>query len=31
MEKEVPPGVEYSISETGKSLESVLLILRHWG
>lgn len=28
---EVPPRVEYSISEKGKSLESVLVTLRHWG
>ena len=29
--REVPPRVEYSISEKGKSLESVLKTLQHWG
>jgi len=29
--REVPPRVEYSISEKGKSLEGVLVTLRHWG
>lgn len=28
---EVPPRVEYSISEKGKSLEKVLLTLHDWG
>ncbi|MEI2274428.1 helix-turn-helix transcriptional regulator [Sphingobacterium sp. ML3W] len=29
--KEIPPKVEYRISEKGKSLETVLLTLQHWG
>jgi len=29
--REVPPRVEYSISEKGKSLEDVLIALRNWG
>lgn len=28
---EVPPRVEYSISEKGRSVERVLITLRHWG
>lgn len=29
--REVPPRVEYSISDKGKSLESILLTLQRWG
>lgn len=29
--QEIPPRVEYSISEKGRSVESVLVTLRHWG
>jgi DNA-binding HxlR family transcriptional regulator len=29
--QEVPPKVEYSISKKGKSIEDVLITLRHWG
>jgi DNA-binding HxlR family transcriptional regulator len=29
--QEVLPRVEYSISKKGKSLEKVLITLRHWG
>jgi DNA-binding HxlR family transcriptional regulator len=28
---EIPPKVEYSISETGKSLSSILLQIEKWG
>ena len=28
---EVPPKVEYSLTETGRSLEPILLSLRQWG
>lgn len=28
---EVPPKVEYSLTELGQSLESILLSLREWG
>lgn len=28
---EVPPKVEYSLTETGRSLEPVLLLLKEWG
>lgn len=28
---EVPPKVEYSLTETGKSLEPIILALRDWG
>jgi DNA-binding HxlR family transcriptional regulator len=29
--REVPPRVEYSLTELGKTLEPVLLTLRDWG
>jgi len=29
--QEIPPRVEYSLSELGKSLESVLLAMHEWG
>ena len=29
--REIPPRVEYSLSELGKSLESVLLAMHEWG
>jgi len=29
--REVPPRVEYSLTELGKTLEPVLLSLRDWG
>lgn len=29
--KEIPPRVEYAVSETGKSLETVLLQIETWG
>jgi DNA-binding HxlR family transcriptional regulator len=28
---EIPPKVEYSLSETGKSLHSILLQIENWG
>lgn len=28
---EIPPKVEYSLSETGKSLNSILLQIENWG
>ncbi|WP_028108347.1 winged helix-turn-helix transcriptional regulator [Ferrimonas futtsuensis] len=28
---EVPPKVEYSLTDTGRSLEPILLSLKHWG
>ncbi len=29
--REVPPKVEYSLTEFGRSLESILLLMRDWG
>src|SRR6266478_9658923 len=29
--KQVPPKVEYSLTEFGRSLESLLLLMRDWG
>ncbi|EMB23216.1 winged helix-turn-helix transcriptional regulator [Treponema denticola] len=31
MEKEIPPRVEYSLSEMGKSFMKVLKVMQKWG